>query len=139
MGEARARVIRGVALATGATLAWLEWQASPNADRTVLAFDVAVGLTFFVAAVITLGVPTARRIAYLELAAGVAWFVGALTPVASGAYLGFLVHLLVTYPTGRLERPVQRARRRDGLCGRVDRAPARLRRSRSVPSCAPLP
>ena len=109
MGEGRIRVIRGVALAIGAMLAWLEWQASPNADRTVLAFDVAVGLTFIVAAVITLGVPTARRIAYLDLAAGLAWFVGALAPVASGLYLGFLVHLLVTYPTGRLERMAQRA------------------------------
>ena len=109
MGEARTRVIRGVVLVTGATLAWLEWQASPNADRTVLAFDVAVGLTFVVAAVITLDLPTARRVAYLELAAGLAWFAGALTPVASGAYLGFLLHLLVSYPTGRLERPVQRA------------------------------
>ena len=103
------RIIRGVALATGATLAWLEWQASPNADRTVLAFDMAVGLTFIAAAVITLGVPTARRIAYLELAAGVAWFAGALTPVASGVYLGVVVHLLASYPIGRLERPVQRA------------------------------
>ena len=109
MGEARTRVIRGIALAAGATLAWLEWQSSPNADRAVLAMDVAVGLTFFGAAVITLGVPTARRIAYLELASGFAWFIGALAPVASGAYLGFVVHLLVTYPTGRLERPIQRA------------------------------
>ncbi len=108
MGEARARIIRWVAVATGVTLAWLEWQASPNADSTVLALDVAVGLTFFGAAFITLGVPTARRIAYLELAAGTAWFVGALVPVASGAYLGFLAHLLVSYPIGRLERPAQR-------------------------------
>ena len=109
MGDARVRIIRGIALASGATLAWLEWQASPNADRTVLAFDVAVGLTFIGAAVITLGIPSARRIAYLELATGVAWFAGALTPVASGVYLGFLVHLLVTYPTGRIEPTVQRA------------------------------
>src|SRR5688572_19553161 len=107
-GEASARIIRWVAVATGVTLAWLEWQASPNADRTVLVLDVAVGLTFFGAAFIALGVPTARRIAYIELAAGTAWFIGALVPVASGAYLGFLVHLLVTYPTGRLERPAQR-------------------------------
>ncbi len=103
------RIIRGVVLAAGATLAWLEWQASPNADRTVLAFDVAVGLSFFAAAVITLGIPSARRIAYLELGAGIAWFVGALTPVASGVYLGFLLHILASYPSGRLERPVQRA------------------------------
>ena len=109
MGDARGRIIRGIALASGATLAWLEWQASPNADRTVLAFDVAVGLTFIGAAVITLGIPSARRIAYLELATGVAWFAGALTPVASGVYLGFLVHLLATYPTGRIEPTVQRA------------------------------
>jgi signal transduction histidine kinase len=101
------RIIRGVALTTGVILAWLEWQASPNADRAVLAFDMAVGLTFVGAAVITLGVPTARRIAYLELAAGVAWFAGALFPIASGAYLGFLVHLLATYPIGRLERRLQ--------------------------------
>jgi signal transduction histidine kinase len=109
MGEGRGRIIRAVALVTGAALAWLEWQASPNADLTVLSLDVAVGLTFFGAAVITLGVPTARRIAYLDLAAGVAWFAGALFPVASGAYLGFLVHLLATYPIGRLERPLQRS------------------------------
>ena len=108
-GEARGRIIRGIALAIGSGLAWLEWQASPNADRSVLAFDVAVGLTFVGAAVITLGMPTARRIAYLELAAGVAWFAGALLPVASGVYLGFVVHLLVAYPIGRLERPLQRA------------------------------
>jgi signal transduction histidine kinase len=107
--EARARIIRGLAVATGATLAWLEWQASPNADRAVLSFDVAVGLTFIAAAIITLGVPTAQRIAYLELAAGIAWFVGALAPVASGVYLGFLIHLLVSYPIGRLERSGQRA------------------------------
>ena len=105
---ARVRIIRGVAFATGLILAWLESRASPNADRAVLAFDMAVGLTFVAAAVITLGVPTARWIAYLELAAGIAWFAGALLPVASGAYLGFLVHLLATYPIGRLERPLQR-------------------------------
>ena len=90
-------------------MAWLEWQASPNADRTVLAFDVAVGLAFIGAGVIILGIPSARRIAYLELATGVAWFAGSLTPVASGVYLGFLVHLLTTYPTGRIEPTVQRA------------------------------
>jgi signal transduction histidine kinase len=109
IGQHRVQITRGVAIATGAGLAWLEWQASPNADRTVLAFDLAVGLGFFAAGVITLGVPTARRIAYLELAAGVAWFVGAVVPVASGSYLGFLAHLLVTFPIGRLERPIQRA------------------------------
>jgi len=108
MSKARVRMISGVMLAIGALMAWLEWQASPNADPTVLAFDVAVGLTFFSAAVIALGVPTARRIAYLELAAGVAWFAGALVPAASALYLGFLVHLLATFPNGRLERPVQR-------------------------------
>jgi signal transduction histidine kinase len=108
MSESHSRVIRRVALATGAAFALLEWQASPNADRVVLAFDVAVGLTFVAAAIITLPVPTARRIAYLELAAAAAWFAGALTPLASGLYLGFLVHLLATYPTGRLEHPVQR-------------------------------
>ena len=70
MGDARVRIIRGIALATGAAFAVLEWQASPNADRIVLAFDVAVGLTFVAAAIITLRVPTARRISYLELAAG---------------------------------------------------------------------
>jgi signal transduction histidine kinase len=107
--DARLRIIRGVALATGVTLAWLEWQASPNADRAVLALDVAVGLTFVGAAVITLGVPTARRFAYLELAAGIAWYAGAVAPIASGAYLGFLLHLLATYPIGRIERTFQRA------------------------------
>jgi hypothetical protein len=108
IGEHRVRTIRGLALATAAALAFLEWQASPNADRTVLAFDVAVGVAFFGAAAITLGVPTARRIAYLEFAAGCAWFAGAVLPVASGVYFGFLVHVLATFPTGRLERASQR-------------------------------
>ena len=108
MGEARLRVIRLAALAAGAVFAWLEWQASPNAERLVLALDIAAGLSFIAAGVIIVRVPTARRIAFLELGAGFAWFAGALTPLASGLYLGFLVHLLATYPIGRIERPVER-------------------------------
>ena len=107
--EHRVQILRGVAIATGVALAVLEWQASPNADRSVLAFDMAVGLAFVVAAVVTMGVPTAPRIALLLLGAGFAWFAGAVVPLASGAYLGFLAHFLVAFPTGRLDRPVQRA------------------------------
>lgn len=109
VGARRVQILRGLVLATGVALAVVEWQASPNADRTVLAFDVAVGLSFFAAAVVTLGVPTAPRLAVLLIGAGFAWFAGAVVPLASGAYLGFLAHFLAVFPTGRLDRPVQRA------------------------------
>jgi signal transduction histidine kinase len=102
------RAIRWLALVTAIALAWLEWQASPNANPSVLALDIVVGLIFAAAGIIVLGVAIARRVAYLQLAAGAAWFAGALIPLASSLYLGFLVHLLATYPTGRLAGRVER-------------------------------
>jgi signal transduction histidine kinase len=108
ISDSRLRVVRAVALVTGVIFAAIEWQLSPNADRVVLALDVAVGLTFFLSGSALLSVPTAQRIAALEFGAGTAWFAGGVTPLAEGLYLGFLVHLLSTYPIGRLDSPAQR-------------------------------
>ena len=104
----RTGTLRAVAIVAGLALAGLEWQASPNAVRLVLGLDITVGLALVVAGVIVLRVPTARRIGLLFLAAGAAWFVGALTPLMGGLYLGFLIQILATYPTGRLSGDADR-------------------------------
>jgi signal transduction histidine kinase len=103
----RTRIVRSLTLGVGVALGWLEWQASPNAERPVLVFDIAVGFTFFVAAAMTLELSTARRAGLLLVAAGATWFAGAVVPAISSAYVGFLAHFLMTYPNGRLDRAAQ--------------------------------
>jgi signal transduction histidine kinase len=100
-------IVRWLAIPAGVLLSVAEWQASPNADRTVLAFDLAVGWAYLAAGISGLGLPIARRFGALALATSAAWFVGALSDVGSSLYLGLLVHLLVTYPTGQVRRRSQ--------------------------------
>jgi signal transduction histidine kinase len=101
--------IRGLATGAGLSLTILEIQASPNADRTVLALDVAVGWAFLVAGLVIVGFPNARPLGLLAMATGGAWFVGALSDALSLAYAGPLVHLLIGYPTGRVRGTIRRA------------------------------
>jgi signal transduction histidine kinase len=96
-----------MAIPVGLVLTALEVRASPNAGRTVLAFDVAVGWSYLAAGVLSLGVPIARRFGVLAIATSVTWFVGALSPAASSLYIGPLSQLLITYPTGHVQRPSQ--------------------------------
>ena len=100
-------LVRWLAIPAGLVLTAIEVQASPNAERTVLAFDVAVGLSYLAAGVIGLGAPIARRFGVLAFATSIAWFVGALSPAASSLYIGPLAQLLVTYPTGQVQRRSQ--------------------------------
>jgi hypothetical protein len=97
-------LVRWLAIPAGLVLTAIEVQASPNAERIVLAFDVAVGLSYLAAGVIGLGAPIARRFGVLAFATSIAWFVGALSPAASSLYIGPLAQLLVTYPTGQVQR-----------------------------------
>src|SRR2546426_465442 len=92
----------------GAFLTWLEWQASPNAVPIVLAFDLAVGWSFIGAGLIARGVRIAPNVGSLWIAAGLAWFAGALISAGGTLYLGFVAHVLATFPTGRAARGIQR-------------------------------
>jgi signal transduction histidine kinase len=47
-----------------------------------------------------------RRVGLILAAAGVAWFLGSLAPALLFLHRGPLVHLHMSYPTGRLRRPL---------------------------------
>jgi signal transduction histidine kinase len=103
----RILLVRWLAIPAGLVLTALEVQASPSAERTVLAFDVAVGWSYLAAGVLGLGVQIARRFGVLAFATSIAWFVGALSPAAGSLYIGPLSQLLITYPTGHVQRRSQ--------------------------------
>ena len=89
-------------------LAAVEWRSTTNADLRVLAVDTVAGVAFLAGAFLLLGRQSGRRVGVLSAAVGVAWFVGALSPLAVGLYLGPLGHLVVAYPTGHISRAAQR-------------------------------
>ena len=99
---------RWLLVPAGVVLAALEWQATTNANPAVLIADLLAGLAFFAGAIMLLGRESGRRVGLLSCAVGVAWFAGALAPLAIGVYLGPLGHLVVAYPTGRTPRAIQR-------------------------------
>lgn len=66
--------------------------------------DGVTGAVLVTCGVIAWGHRSARRIGVLMIAAGVAWFVGTLLPVALFLHRGPLVHLHISYPSGRLRR-----------------------------------
>jgi signal transduction histidine kinase len=66
--------------------------------------DGVTGVVLVVCGVIAWGHRSARRIGVLMIAAGLAWFLGTLLPVVLFLHRGPLVHLHVSYPTGRLRR-----------------------------------
>src|SRR6266542_1724285 len=66
--------------------------------------DVAVGVVLLACATVT-GVRQ-RRVGLIMAAAGVTWFLGNLLPPLVFLHRGPMVHLHISYPTGRLRRPV---------------------------------
>ena len=96
-------------LAVALGLGVLEWIDSPKYAPLTLATDIAAGWAFCVAGVLAWGGRRSpNRIAFLLEATGFTWLLGAFVPAMLDVYRGPLVHLLLSYPTGRLDGRLSR-------------------------------
>ena len=96
-------------LAVALGLGVLEWIDSPKYAPLTLATDIAAGWAFCVAGVLAWGGRRSpNRIAVLLEATGFTWLLGAFVPAMLDVYRGPLVHLLLSYPTGRLNGRLSR-------------------------------
>ncbi len=66
--------------------------------------DGVVGATLLTCGVLAWRLPTARRVSALMLLSGGTWLLGTLVPAVLLLHRGPLVHLHLSYPTGRLHR-----------------------------------
>ena len=89
-------------LSAAVALGILEWTVNPKDVPLNLATDIAAGWAFCLAGVVAWGGRRPRTIALLLEATGFAWLLGALVPSMLDLYRGPLVHLLLSYPTGRI-------------------------------------
>jgi hypothetical protein len=78
-----------------------EWSSYLPDDPGQAAADFVVGLAFVAGGALTLG--RSRTTALLMAATGFAWFAGGLASGLVFLHRGPLVHLLLSYPRGRLE------------------------------------
>jgi len=74
------------------------------ADVALALADTGVGVLLVGCGVVT-GLRE-RRIGLLMASAGVSWFLGAVAPALVFLHRGPLVHLHISYPTGRVRRPL---------------------------------
>lgn len=106
-------------LGASALLIWGGYSTTPTLLGTTLAVTLAVGWSFSVLGVIAAVYWPSSQTGLLMIGVGLAWFARAIGAVDSpfmfsaGAligslYLAILVHLMVTYPTGRLVSRGQR-------------------------------
>lgn len=72
------------------------------ADVALRLADVAVGVVLLACA--TLTALRQRRVGLIMAAVGVTWFLGSLVPALVFLHRGPMVHLHISYPTGRLRR-----------------------------------
>lgn len=97
-----ADLVLRLVLALGAE--WAAW----TSDAFVVAADLVAGLLLM-----GLGLTTARRrpsraAGTLLAASGFAWFAGGLTPALLYLHRGVLIHLVLSYPSGRLRTRLNR-------------------------------
>src|SRR5215218_4956422 len=103
-GRARFLTRLGWALLTGlALVAALGAERLAGAGMPDAAGDLVAGLALVAGGVAAWARRPASRSGPLSLLAGVAWFAGDLTDVLLYAHRGPLVHLLLTYPSGRVD------------------------------------
>jgi hypothetical protein len=74
-----------------------------------LATDLSVGLTYCVSGLVASGGRRPVRMAVLFESTGIAWLIGDFAPGLLDLYIGPLVHLLLAYPTGRINGRVRMA------------------------------
>jgi signal transduction histidine kinase len=92
-------VAAGLALAIAA-----EWSAFEPGKLEVTIADGVVGVVLLVCGVIAWERVVGSRTGPLMVVAGLTWFAGTLAPAALFWHRGPLVHVIVSYPTGRLGR-----------------------------------
>ena len=104
----RARVIALLAVAVGLGLA-AEWSAHAPGNLGLEAADAAVGCVLLVCGAIAWERRRESRVGALMALAGATWFLGTLFSPALYLHRGPLVHLNLSYPTGRLPTRLARA------------------------------
>ncbi len=86
-----------------------EWVSYREGDLGLVVADGAVGLVLVTCGVIAWERRSASRVGPLMALAGVAWFAGNFGQGALYLHRGPLVHLHISYPTGRLRRRLAHA------------------------------
>jgi signal transduction histidine kinase len=104
---ARVRVALGVAGFAFGLAAELVAYRSGELERA--AADLAVGWALIGCGLVACERRPALRFGPLMAAAGAAWFLGTFATAALYLHRGPLVHALLSYPSGRLSRPLARA------------------------------
>jgi len=79
----------------------------PN-DLPLLVLDLLVGVTLAVCGVIAWRRRPSSRVGVIMILASACWFAGYLMAAAAFLHRGPLVHLHISYPTGRLRAPLAR-------------------------------
>lgn len=116
LGLGRSRGLSAAQLLLAAAAAALllgaasEQALDAGAERLTAAADLLVGITWIAVAVVLWRQPRTRRSAALSAAFAGSWLLGSVDPTFLFLHRGPLAHILLAYPTGRLEsRPAQAA------------------------------
>jgi signal transduction histidine kinase len=99
-----ALLVGAVALAVAAE--WISYQAG---DLALVVADAVVGLVLVTCGVVAWGRRGESRVGPLMVLAGYTWFAGNFWAQALYLHRGPLVHLHISYPTGRLRRRLAQA------------------------------
>ncbi|HET8821158.1 MAG TPA: ATP-binding protein [Thermoleophilaceae bacterium] len=94
-----ALVPAGVALGVAA-----EWASYDTGELDLAIADLLAGWALLGCGLVAWSARRESRVGPLMAATGVAWFLGSFVPGALYVHRGPLVHLLLSYPTGRLTR-----------------------------------
>jgi signal transduction histidine kinase len=81
---------------------WAEWSAYEHGDAAVALADLAVGCVLVVCGGAAWELRPASRVGALMSLSGLAWFLGTAFTPALYLHRGPLVHLVLSYPTGRV-------------------------------------
>jgi signal transduction histidine kinase len=102
------RVRLGLAIGAVAFGLAAELVSYRSGEAAHAAADLAVGWTLIGCGLLAWQRRPSLRFGPLLLASGVAWFLGTLATAALYLHRGPLVHALLSYPSGRLSRPLSR-------------------------------
>ena len=103
MSRSRRRILSypgaaaGIALGLAAALSW-----NPGIDPRIVVADLAVGWVFIGGGLVGWTLRPTSAAGPLLAMVGMAWFAGTIWPSLEFLHRGPLLHLLATYPTGRL-------------------------------------
>ena len=108
LGDGRRRVTTVVTLLVAAVSALLigaaiEQAASAGNEPLAVAGDLLVGITWMAVALVLWSRRSTRRNAALFAAFSASWLLGSIDPAFLFLHRGPLAHLLLAYPTGRLD------------------------------------